>query len=101
MANHNMSSVNKRMIRDRLSEAQNHRCCYCGADVRGNATLDHVKPIAFGGKNRDANFVVACEPCNKARGHHNAWWFFYELHRLVRRGRTLQGARAIIRGKMQ
>lgn len=96
----NMNSIVKRGIRERLSEAQNHRCCYCGGDLRISATIDHIRPRAFGGKNRMDNFVVACEPCNKARGYHNAWWFFYELQRLLKRGRTLQGARMKIRSML-
>jgi 5-methylcytosine-specific restriction endonuclease McrA len=61
-------------MRQRLSEAQNHRCCYCHvrfSDDRASpyyATLEHVIPISRGGSNNLKNLVVACEACNNIRG---------------------------------
>lgn len=59
---------------DRLAEAQNWRCCYCGArmcqggetDLR--ATFEHVIPRCDGGSNRKSNLVIACMGCNRKRG---------------------------------
>ena len=56
--------------------AQEGRCAYCDAalttqsplDNWYRATLDHVVPLSRGGTNDPDNFVVACKPCNEAKG---------------------------------
>lgn len=69
----------------RLSEAQNHRCCYCGTDTwhpninmgetiiikskRTRATLEHVLPRSKGGTYGMYNLVMACNECNIVRGN--------------------------------
>lgn len=70
-----MSKWRKRMIR-RLSEAQNHRCCYCGVSMvledhmhpRG-ATIEHVIPRSMGGTRGWWNLAAACLDCNQKRGN--------------------------------
>jgi hypothetical protein len=58
----------------RLSEAQNHRCPYCGGEMlleRGlphSATVEHVIPRSYGGTNCWLNVVAAHERCNQRRG---------------------------------
>ena len=48
-------------------------CHYCKKVLKGDATagwtLDHVEPTALGGKNHLSNLVIACKPCNAAKGH--------------------------------
>lgn len=56
-----------KQLRDRLSEAQNHRCAYCGADTRNCATLEHIQQQRDGGKTSFINCVIACAPCNNER----------------------------------
>lgn len=63
------------LLRSRLSEAQNHRCCWCArrfsdeAGRRDSPTLEHVIPRSLGGSKLDPdNCVVACERCNRKRG---------------------------------
>lgn len=63
------------LLRSRLSEAQNHRCCWCArrmSDVAGrkdSATLEHIIPRSLGGSKTDPdNCAVACERCNRKRG---------------------------------
>jgi hypothetical protein len=69
-----MLARNLRAWRHRLSEAQGHRCCYCGirlTNIRNqhnSATLDHLVPKAVGPWNDDVNLVVACWLCNEGRG---------------------------------
>ena len=59
--------------RARASEAQNHRCCYCGVlmcDPSNNSqslTLEHVVPIGHGGVEHPYNYVAACRRCNNKR----------------------------------
>lgn len=60
----------KRRVRDVLLAAQDHRCGYCARALRAEAaTLDHRHPRALGGRNQRDNLLVACEPCNTAKGH--------------------------------
>ena len=58
--------------RDRLAEAQNWRCCYCGvrmaASGRRHATFEHITPRALGGSNRISNLAISCHDCNNKRG---------------------------------
>lgn len=44
-------------------------CAYCGGlfDAGNPATVDHVVPLAHGGRNNFANLVAACDPCNKRK----------------------------------
>ncbi len=73
-----MSKGKRRRVR-RLSEAQNHRCCYCGCPVEpvwglaNSATLEHVIRRADGGPSHQGNLVVACAGCNNRRGNQDAY----------------------------
>lgn len=35
----------------------------------GEATIDHVQPLAHGGADVPGNLVVACGPCNRLKGN--------------------------------
>lgn len=78
----------------KLSERQNHRCCYCagetyllgakaappkGMTLLQMATLEHVIPKSRGGTNKDDNLVMACNYCNGARGSKNAYTFYEQI----------------------
>lgn len=69
-------------ILDRLSEAQNHRCAYCGSFMCEDplsphmATVDHVVPRSLGGGNEWENLVAACWACNMGRGNGDAIEYF-------------------------
>ena len=60
--------------RTMLSEAQNHRCCWCGIKVTelrdrpDSATIEHVVPKSHGGADHPDNFAIACHSCNGNRG---------------------------------
>lgn len=63
-------------IRCRLSEAQNHRCCWCqklATAKRGrknSATVEHYICRSAGGTDEIDNLVMACSGCNNKRGSH-------------------------------
>lgn len=65
----------------RLSEAQNHRCCYCSVEMTfdihcdTSVTRDHVIPRVFNGQTEWDNLVAACERCNNLRGNMEAYHF--------------------------
>lgn len=85
----------------RLSEPQNHRCCYCGHGIERykprageslppNAiTRDHIHPKSQGGKNA-GNLLAACYVCNFLRGDMDAYAFYNLLQRLFQRSPRLR-----------
>jgi len=54
-------------VREYLLAKYKNRCVYCDArDVPLN--IDHVHPRSKGGSDRISNLVLACVPCNQAKG---------------------------------
>ncbi|HSO67902.1 MAG TPA: HNH endonuclease signature motif containing protein [Desulfatirhabdiaceae bacterium] len=44
------------------------KCGYCGAEtLPGELTMDHIVPIARGGKSTKGNVIPACKACNTAK----------------------------------
>jgi 5-methylcytosine-specific restriction endonuclease McrA len=62
-------------IAELLTEAQwrdildlyHHRCAYCGRKC-DKLTIDHVMPLAKGGKHSANNVVPSCQHCNSVKG---------------------------------
>jgi 5-methylcytosine-specific restriction endonuclease McrA len=51
-------------------KAHGGTCFYCKQGIKkGQATIDHVEPVALGGKSTVQNLVIACKPCNAKKGH--------------------------------
>jgi len=45
-------------------------CAYCGRKVgAGELTMDHVVPVARGGRSVKGNVVAACKECNNRKRH--------------------------------
>ena len=45
-------------------------CFYCKERVAaGDATIDHVEAEGVGGRDHIQNLLIACKPCNVAKGH--------------------------------
>jgi 5-methylcytosine-specific restriction endonuclease McrA len=65
-------------LKERLCEAQNHRCCWCGKrmDCAGpqddQPTFDHVVPLSKDDEDSPLNLVIACYRCNHQRGDDDA-----------------------------
>lgn len=84
-------SKRKRARRNRVAEAQNWRCAYCGCDLDiDTATTEHVIPVcqlreaALG----DENCVVACSDCNwRASRFLNGFVYFRWLQKRRKAGR--------------
>ncbi len=93
----------------KLSEQQNHRCCYCycrtwivdkpgwidkelyfetdklpGMYKSHMATIDHIIPTAKGGKNHINNYVMSCYTCNNLRGATDALKFWKDIQSHVK-----------------
>jgi hypothetical protein len=55
-------------VREYLLAKFDRACVYCGA-VNVPLNLDHVHPRSRGGSDRVSNLVLACVPCNQAKGN--------------------------------
>lgn len=58
----------KRRIRQRKGELQGGRCFWCGGELLGGGTLDHLVPKSAGGSWWELNLVLSCRACNARRG---------------------------------
>jgi len=66
---HNLSLSKIRLLKMALL-AMDDSCTYCGKKlVRKTATLDHIEPKCRGGSNKRSNLTLACQPCNRKKGH--------------------------------
>lgn len=54
----------------KIKVLQSHRFCHwcCAAIPHGKVTIDHVTPLARGGKHCPDNLVAACGACNSSKG---------------------------------
>ena len=70
-------------------------CAYCGFRFRGkaDATVDHVVPIVMGGKTEMSNLVLACQPCNNAKGDLSEYDFLSRFDELRGAGGSRTDAR--------
>ena len=60
-------AVSKR-LRFEIFRRDNHTCRYCGATTPdATLTVDHVLPVALGGKDEASNLVTACRDCNAGK----------------------------------
>ncbi len=82
-----LSRWRRRKLRQ-LSEAQNHRCAYCGKETHFGgsrasmdmATLEHLVPASHSSQtNRDENLVMACAHCNGIRSSTNPMKFYEHI----------------------
>ena len=75
-------------LKRKLSEQQNHRCCYCGRQTRMDvpishpllATFEHVQRRADNGSDDESNLVIACRECNGLRGTTSAYDYLGYLY---------------------
>ena len=63
-------------------------CHYCGRNVgRANLTMDHVVPLARGGRSTKGNIVPACKECNSRKTYLLPVEWAEYLERLRQEGR--------------
>ena len=56
-------------IRFEVLKRDNHTCRYCGARAPHVVLhIDHIEPVARGGKNDMENLATACSACNVGKG---------------------------------
>jgi len=77
--------------KERLCEAQNHRCAICGKRMAANGrrrdypTLEHVMPISRGGSRSIENIVITCAGCNGDRDNYDKWSRYGVYRRVLQR----------------
>ena len=55
-------------LTQRLLALQRHKCACCKANLRiVGYQLDHIEPLARGGRNDDRNMQLLCPPCNRSK----------------------------------
>lgn len=56
-------------LRAKVLKRDGHRCRYCGRRFPAKQLhVDHVVPVARGGRDDERNLVTACVACNLAKG---------------------------------
>lgn len=61
---------------------QDGACAYCCMRLAaGEATADHCTPVTRGGLTNKDNIVVACQPCNAAKGQMSVTMFKKRLRK--------------------
>lgn len=59
----------KTFKRQAFANVERVPCYLCGCRLTfDKATVDHLLPLAKGGKNTKANYRIACKRCNNKRG---------------------------------
>lgn len=62
------NSISKR-VRFEVFKRDSFSCQYCGASAPDVVLqVDHIKPVASGGKNEITNLVTSCAGCNSGKG---------------------------------
>lgn len=60
---------NRKFKKKLFGEKAHMPCHYCGKKLPfAHATFDHVRPRSKGGYQKLKNGVIACRPCNQAKG---------------------------------
>ena len=57
-------------LSDKLWEIQNHKCFICEQEIHldiNSTNIDHIRPLANGGKDEPSNFAITHEHCNKSK----------------------------------
>ncbi len=65
-----LSKVQYTALSEKLWKIQNQRCFICGEkiDLLLNQTnIDHITPLANGGKDDEKNFALTHDNCNKSK----------------------------------
>ena len=61
-------SISKKM-RFEVFKRDSFRCQYCGKSApEVILEVDHIKPVADGGKNTMMNLITSCRDCNRGKG---------------------------------
>lgn len=60
----------RKNLSENLWEIQNHKCYICEKEIHldvNSTNIDHIRPLANGGKDEPTNFAITHEHCNKSK----------------------------------
>lgn len=60
----------KKNLSKKLWDIQNHKCFICEQEIHldiNSTNIDHIRPLANGGKDEPSNFAITHEHCNKSK----------------------------------
>ncbi|WP_460206675.1 HNH endonuclease [Scytonema sp. NUACC21] len=57
-------------VRRYVFQRDKYQCQSCGKSDQENLTIDHIIPLAGGGKNDISNLQTLCLICNQQKKHH-------------------------------
>lgn len=66
-----------------IAKAQRGRCAVCRVDIRRGYHVDHITPLARGGKHVARNIQLLCAPCNLRKSAKDPLVFMRETGRLL------------------
>lgn len=66
-----------------ILKLQRNRCASCREKLKGKYQVDHIIPLAKGGKNDRANLQVLCAKCNRAKSDKDPLIFAREMGFLI------------------
>lgn len=96
----NISQKNKKRLgismgawqnkRKRLIKHSDRVCGYCGLKIIRNSdiTVDHIRPLKYGGKSGLDNLIVVCKTCNSSKGSScdiaiiSFWAYYWKLTKI-------------------
>ena len=65
-----LNNDEKTALSKKLWGIQNHKCFICGEEIDPDiqkTNIDHIRPLATGGKDDPSNFAITHEHCNKSK----------------------------------
>lgn len=65
-----LNAEEKRKLNEKLWKIQNHKCFICEQEIHldlNSTNIDHIRPLANGGKDDENNFAITHEHCNKSK----------------------------------
>jgi 5-methylcytosine-specific restriction endonuclease McrA len=66
-----------------IRKAQGNKCAICRTSLKPGSHLDHVVPLARGGKHEGRNLQLLCPPCNLAKSDRDPVEHMRSLGRLI------------------
>lgn len=63
---HNGGTLSRGIVR-KLMDLQKGKCACCRIRITENYHIDHIMPLAKGGKHADNNAQLLCPPCNQSK----------------------------------
>lgn len=67
----------------KLREVQGDKCAICSTKLSGKGHLDHIVPLARGGKHEPSNLQFLCAPCNLHKSDRDPITHMQSLGRLL------------------